>query len=150
MSNKRNRNKEKKKLKAYYDDIRKKREAIAEKNAPFLDRVRAIMDAPRVARVDFWCDKCKKDCTGAGYRQVCTIRDRVPTAWYIGFCPKNHKIIRRITDKGSDSYYYQSLFLQRQRAELADDLLTPDDPRFKILYPKQYAELYGKQQGTKN
>lgn len=150
MSKKGDKYREKKRLKAYYDDIRKKREAIAEKNAPFLDRVKAIMDAPRVARLDFWCTVCKKDCTGPGYRQVATIRERVPTAWYVAFCPQGHRMIRRITDKSDDPYYYQSMFLQRQRMDMAMDLLTPDDPRFRILYPKQWEELYGKKQRAKN
>jgi len=140
----REKQKEQERLAAYYDDIRKKREEIAEKNAPFLDRVKAIMDAPRFATVDFWCDKCQKDCTGRGYRQVCTLRERTPTAWYLGFCSKGHRMIRRITDKSSDPYYNQSIFLMRQRNEMALDLLTPDDPRFKILYPKQWKELMGK------
>ncbi len=138
---------QKKRLEAYYEDIRRKRAEIQRKNQPFLDRVRAIMDAPRYARVDFWCDICKRDCSGVGYKQICTIRERVPTAWYVGFCQKGHRLIRRITDKGSDPYYSQSLFLMRQRSEMEIDLLTPDDPRFKIFYPKQWAEM-NKKHGT--
>jgi hypothetical protein len=53
-------------------------------------------------------------------------------------------MIRRITDKVQDPYYYQSLMLNRQRYNMRDDLLTPDDPRFKLLYPKQYEELFKK------
>lgn len=137
---------EQKKLEAHYELLRERREAIAERERPFLDRLKAIMDAPRFATVDFWCTQCKKDCTGMGYRQVCTILPKYPTAWFLGFCSKGHRMIRRITDKDRDPYYFQSLFLMRQRSEMELDLLTPDDPRFKTLYPKQWEELYGKQQ----
>jgi hypothetical protein len=50
-------------------------------------------------------------------------------------------MIRRITDKSSDPYYVMSPFLQRQRYDLIDAFITPDDPRFKVLYPDKYAKL---------
>jgi hypothetical protein len=128
-------------LRERYDERRRWREAEEAVQRPFKDRVKAIFDAPRFTVMDFWCNTCKKDCTGTGYRQVGTLRDRLPTAWFIGYCPRGHKMIRRITDKSSDPYYDSSFIIMRQRYELADALLTPDDPRFKLLYPKQYAEL---------
>ena len=132
---------EKQKLKERFDHQQKLRQEMEERERPFKDRVRAIMEAPRFTQTDFWCDKCKKDCSGLGYRQVNTFRERLPTAWFTGFCPIGHRLIRRITDKDSDPYYDRSLIVQRSRYEMADDLMTPDDPRFKVLYPKQYDEL---------
>jgi hypothetical protein len=128
-------------LKDRYEVSVKERADKAEKERPLRERMDSIFSAPRFITTDFWCVVCKRDCTGTGYRQVCTVRATAPTAWFMGFCPKGHKMIRRITDKDKDPYYEQSMVVARQRYELADALLTPDDPRFKVLYPKQYEEL---------
>lgn len=133
-----------------YDKRRKERAEKEARERPFKDRVDAIFSAPKFTKMDFWCKTCKKDCTGTGYRQVSIIRSRFPTAWFVGFCPMGHKVMRRITDKGTDPYYNLSFMIKRMRYERRDDLLTPDDPRFKVLYPKQWEELYGAKKGTKN
>lgn len=135
---------EQRKLRERYDLLRQLRAEREEKERPFNDRVKAIMDAPRFTIMDFWCNRCKKDCTGTGYRQTCILRPRLPTAWFVGFCPVGHKVIRRITDKETDPYYDSSFMIMRMRHEMRDDLLTPDDPRFKELYPKKWEELMGK------
>lgn len=132
-----------KRLIARYDQRRKERAEKDEKERPFKDRVKAIFDAPRFAITDFYCSVCKHDVSGTAFRQVCTIRQDRPTAWFVSFCPKGHRLVRRITDKDTDPYYDISPLVRRQRYELRDDLLTPDDPRFKILYPKQWEKLYG-------
>jgi len=132
------------KLKNRYDKAREARLVSEDKDKPFKDRVEAIFTAPRWCNTDFWCDECKKDCSGTGFRQVCTVREKLPTAWFVGYCPKGHKMVRRITDKGTDPYYEKSLMIQRQRYEMRDALLTPDDSRFRVLYPKQYKELMAK------
>lgn len=129
------------KLKDRYDASQKARAEKEERERPLKERILDIFSAPRSINTDFFCIKCKRDCSGTGYRQVCTIRDYAPTAWFIGFCPKGHKMIRRITDKNTDPYYELSPIIQRQRHELADALLDPSDPRFKVLYPKQWEEL---------
>lgn len=133
-----------KKLKNRYDRLREQRQAREEAERPLKDRMDLIFSAPLRVNTDFWCNKCKRDCSGSGYRRVCTVRETAPTAWFVAYCPKGHQMIRRITDKTTDPYYEQSIMIQRQRFELADAILTPDDPRFKVLYPKQYKELMGK------
>ena len=129
-------------LKERYDIARAKRWARQDRERPYMERISAIYEAPRFVVTDFFCPVCKKDCVGTGYRQVATIRERAPTAWYIGFCPNNHKMIRRITDKETDPYYDLSPLIARQRWEMRDMLLTPDDPRFKELYPDAYKKLF--------
>lgn len=137
------RNRTIKKLKDRYDRINTEKLAKEEKERPFKERIQAIFSAPRFIVTDFFCPVCKRDCTGTGYRQVQTFREWAPTAWYLGICPNGHRMIRRITDKETDPYYDLSPIITRQRYELRDALLTPDDPRFKILYPKQWEKLYG-------
>lgn len=131
-----------KKLEERYDKIRADKWAEQERERPFKERVRAIIDAPRFVVTDFFCHVCKKDCVGTGYRQVCTIREKAPTAWYMGICPNNHRMIRRITDKDTDPYYDRSPLVARQRYELRDAVLQPNDPRFKELYPEAYKKLF--------
>jgi len=142
---------EEKKLRARFEDTRKKRIAKYEEERPLIERLGTIFNADRYATTDFFCNTCKRDCTGTGYRQVLTLRKWLPTAWYVGTCPNGHKMIRRITDKNTDPYYYQSYMVQRQRNEMEDSFLTPDNPRFKLLYPDKYDELMKKDgQRTKN
>ena len=137
------RNRTIKRLKERYDRVRAEKEAKVEKERPFRERVASIFEAPRFVVTDFFCPVCKKDCVGTGYRQVCTIRPWAPTAWFMGICPKGHRMIRRITDKNTDPYYDLSPMVARQRWELRDAFLTPDDPRFKELYPEQWEKLMG-------
>ena len=128
-----------------YDEARAKRLKKEEEERPIKEQIDAIIEAPRFSTIDFWCNKCKKDCSGTAYRQIRTLPHRLPIAWYMGFCPKGHKLIRRITDKLCDPYYFQSIMIKRQRMEYADLLLTPDNPKFKEIYPEQYKELMKKQ-----
>jgi len=130
-----------KKLQKRYEMLTKKRADRMERERPLRERAEVIFSAPRVIITDFWCQKCKRDCSGVGFRRVCTSRKLLPTAWLEGICPKGHIIMRYITDKEEDPYYNLSLMVQEQRYKMADDLLTPNDPRFKEVYPKQWAEL---------
>ncbi len=112
---------------------------------PFVDRLNEIKEAPRTTKSDFFCMTCKKDFSGIAFKQVSAIRPMLPTAWFVGKCPKGHRTLRRITDKNSDPYYDMSLMVARQRADMADAFLDPSDPRFKILYPRQWEALNGKE-----
>lgn len=126
-----------------YEQRRQEREWRKEKERPFKERVEAIFSAPKFVVTDFYCKQCRKDVAGTGFRQVCTIRPQYPTAWFVSICPSGHRIVRRITDKDTDPYYDLSPLIARQRYEMRDDLLTPEDPRFKILYPAQWEKLFG-------
>lgn len=130
-----------KKLENRYDQRQKERREKEEAERPLKERLLDIFSADRDPVTDFYCKPCKQDCQGTGYRQVCTVRRFAPTAWFLGICPKGHRMIRRITDKDSDPYYHLSPFVARQRLEMADDFLTPDDPRFRVLYPDKWEEL---------
>jgi hypothetical protein len=139
-----------KRLIARYDKRRKERELKDKLERPFKERLQDIFSANKFVVTDFYCPVCKQDVSGTGFRQVCTIRQNYPTAWYVSFCPSHHKIIRRITDKDTDPYYELSPLVKRQRYELRDDLLDPTDPRFKVLYPEQFAKLFPNGEKTTN
>lgn len=133
-----------------YDERRKEREERHKLLEPFVDRVNEIRQAPRVTKSDFFCTVCKKDFSGIAFKQVSSIRPMLPTAWFIGTCPKGHRALRRITDRLTDPYYDMSLMVARQRAEMAEAFMDPSDPRFKELYPEAYARLFPNGQGQKS
>jgi len=128
-------------LKDRYDQRRKDREDRRIILEPFVDRLNEIRQAPRATKTDFFCTSCRKDVTGLSFKQVSAVRPMLPAAWYAAKCPKGHRMIRRITDKSTDPYYDFSQMVARSRHDMRDDFLDPSDPRFQILYPRQYAEL---------
>lgn len=106
-----------------------------------MERDRAISDAKdMVPNLEFWCRTCKRDFVGFGFKQVrvMPLKDRTRIAFYYGHCPQLHRCIRRITDKLADPYYRESFIVLRQAIDFADDLMTPNDPRFALRYPKEY------------
>ncbi len=110
--------------------------------------MREITDAfPRVPRMDFWCEACagfdrtKGDVVAMAYKDVKTPTGYLPFARYVGHCEKGHMVLRFITDKHRDPYYHQSEKMRRERAMAADDLLQPNDPRFRVVYPNQWAKM---------
>lgn len=122
------------------EDRREARERIAMREAGYKDHVKVIKEAYEETHMDFWCEKCKKDFSTTGRKQV-RYASRWPVAYYVGLCPKGHSTMRYITDKGHDAYYGRSEMMRRQRVELADAMLTPDNPRFALVYPQKYREL---------
>ena len=81
--------------------------------------------------ISFFCKKCKLD------------QDRNPLRInehaYAAKCQKcRGQLLRYINDKHLDPYYRESLKLQRQRSEMANDLVQYGDPRFKNLYRDQW------------
>jgi hypothetical protein len=124
-----------------YDRRRREREERRKLLEPFVDRVNEIRSAPNVTKSDLYCTVCNRDFSGIASKQVSSVRTMLPTAWYVGKCPKGHKAIRYITDKLDDPYYNLSLLVARQRYDMRDDFLDPSDPRFKVLYPEAYKRL---------
>ena len=107
----------------------------------YADRLRTIVDAPRRTPMEFWCRVCESDFTCVDALKMTTTMRGVPSAYYDGRCPKNHRAIRHLTDKHLDPYYYQSAMLAEQRYRMRDDTIAPSDPRFRIVYPKQWAAI---------
>lgn len=108
-----------------------------------MDRERAIKEASDVVpNLEFWCDSCRKDFIGYGYKQerkmpYPTARAETIGFWY-GYCPQLHRAIRRITDKNGDPYYRKSQLVLRQAQDFGDDIMSVRDPRFALRYPKEY------------
>lgn len=98
------------------------------------DRTREITDAKQILRMSFWCEVCEADFNAKAYKIIRMHRGKLPIAWWVGFCPARHKCIRRVTDKVNDKYYLHSYIVKRDRARFSDDLLTPENHRFWLLY----------------
>lgn len=124
-----------------------RRKAI-EASQPYRDRTREINDAPgRLPRMEFWCEACgvvddrKGDVVAVAYKDVKHPKNQLPIARYVGYCPKGHMVMRFITDKNRDPYYHLSVKMQYERRRSADDMLQPNDPRFRIVYPRQWEKM---------
>lgn len=105
------------------------------------DTVRIIREAFARTRMSFWCDTCAQDFEAVAYKEVREPVGAMPYAWYVGYCPKKHEAIRRITEKQGDPYYRKSQVVRAQRLEMADAMLTPDNPRFRMVYPEQWRKI---------
>lgn len=62
-------------------------------------------------------------------------------AFYEAQCPEGHTSVRYITDKLTDPYFINSPFVRAQQVEFEDAMLSPDNPRFKVLYPEAYDKI---------
>lgn len=96
--------------------------------------VAQITDAPPHTRYPFWCSTCEADFFGIAHKVIRKRPGILPIGWYVAYCPQHHKCLRRITDRNNDPYFVKSLSVKRDRARYRDDLLTPDDNRFWLLY----------------
>lgn len=110
-------------------------------------RQNEIKNAPHLANHSFFCDACERDFDGVGVKVVRIPKGSVWFAYYVGICPCGAHAIRRITDKLSDPYYLKSEKIRREQGMFHDDMLEPAHPRFRQLYPKQYARLFLKEKG---
>lgn len=87
--------------------------------------------------VSFFCKKCDLDQDLPGY-----VRSNSYGEWFESKCRRcSKKMLRYITEKHKDPYFYDSLKLKRQRIEAGDDLLQPGQPRFKTLYKDEYDRI---------
>ncbi len=104
------------------------------------DRREAVEYAPPVVETDVWCQRCQRDVTTTCCKEV-RLSAKPFIAFYRGVCPAGHWCIRRITDIETDPYFYQSAYVKKLRVERGDDLIQPDHPYFKYVFPLQWAEL---------
>lgn len=100
-------------------------------------RKKEIDEAPNMQQMDFWCKDCKKDFIATGYKSV----DKDMCAAFLASCPNGHGAVRYITDVHKDPYFHLSNKVKHEREKYADYFVTPDNPRFKVLYPQAWAAL---------
>ena len=129
-------------LRAIVEKNREERERHEKFKKWLYERQNEIKQAPDITpHVAFWCDECARDCSGPGYKEIRVRSGDIWFAFYRGFCPVGHRVLRRITDKLADPYFFRSQNVRRDQANHADDFLTPDNPRFREVYPQEWADL---------
>jgi len=132
-----------KKLIQRIEENRDLRERAKRREEDYNLRVKTIREAAEVFNnMEFFCDICRKDFTSVGFKREGWV-SQTPTAWYVGKCLCGRSSIRRITDKHKDIYYHKSPNIKFQRVRGRNDMLTPADDLFKIIYPKEYARING-------
>ena len=119
-----------KKVKTDLDQEREKEKREKER----LERERVNDEAPLYKRQDAFCEVCDRD-----YSVMLKKHGTSLLAYYVAFCPYGHPVRREITLR--DRYYDQSKKVRAEREMYSDLLLTPNDPRFRLVYPEQWKEL---------
>lgn len=122
------------------EENRDLRARIRRREEEYNSRVKMVRESGERMTIDFWCDRCKKDFTGMGYKREGWVHD-YPTAWYVTKCVCGKSCMRRITDKSKDMYYYKSFKIRFQRVRDYNDMLTPADDLFKIIYPHEFRKI---------
>ena len=118
-----------------------KNKALDRLRAKLTERAQDIKDAPESQMMDFYCGTCSKDFGAMGFKQIRLPKKSLWFAWYEAQCPEGHTALRYITDKLTDPYFHLSPFVKAQQAEFEDAMLSPDHPRFKVLYPEAYDKI---------
>ena len=87
--------------------------------------------------VSFWCDKCHEDFDTPSRVKKTYYED----GYFISHCPKNHEVVRYITGKEDDPYFFKSEKMKRQRYEFRKDIIQPGQDGFETLYKKEYDKI---------
>jgi len=94
-----------------------------------------------MGKISFWCDVCKIDQENTYMKNWCDYPSG-RREWNESRCIKcKKKILRYITQRHLDPYWGRSAKAKREVIKYEKDLIQPDDPRFKKLYPRQYERL---------
>lgn len=127
------------------EDNRELRSRIKRNEQNYNDHMSVITSSADILVLDFWCKSCSKDVSATGHKRVGTA-GVWPTAWYVAKCLCGGSLLRRLTDKSKDEYFRLSENIKYQRVRNYNDMLTPADDLFKVIYPKEYARITSKQQ----
>jgi len=86
--------------------------------------------------IDFYCDR------HGDFEAEYFVRENQWGKWFIAKCPKcKTECVRYGTDKHLDPYFRKSKKMRIERDKYRDDLVQPSEPRFKSLYPEQWAKM---------
>lgn len=103
------------------------------------EREELIRDNRQVEKVSFWCEKCKEDFEGIAQKQeeMDWANENQQIAFYKTKCFKNHWVMRFITDKHSDPYWFRSRFVRKDRENHTADLLQPFEEGYQLLFGRK-------------
>lgn len=128
----------------FVSDIQEQKKLERERAKPSPNK-RMVEDAKDyVESYPFWCENCG-DVELGGHK----VWHRLYGDWiatYRAYCDCGEELIRYITHRDSDPYYYLSDKINSDRNEFAAEMLQADDYGFKTLYGEPYAEYVARQQ----
>jgi hypothetical protein len=103
------------------------------------EREDLIKDAPIIVLTDFYCQKCKKDFKGTAPKIVETdwSNPSQRVAYYKSKCFKGHWVVRWLTDKFKDPYFFRSKWIANDRAKHSNDILQSFQSGYNLLYGKK-------------
>ena len=95
----------------------------------------------KIKTISFWCDRCGIDEENTYHEKVAHYPSGV-VKWNESRCVLcGDKIIRYITERHLDPYFFRSKKVKMERMKHEKDLIQPSDPRFKKLYPAEYERI---------
>jgi len=122
-------------------EANKQNKIITEKEL-LRERRKTIDEEPYKKPFVFWCNDCKLDFGAVAFKYEWTY-NRVPYARYESKCKDcNKRVIRYITDKQWDPWFWRSKNNEIQRKKYAKDMLQPGDPGFTTLYGDPYKKVH--------
>lgn len=87
--------------------------------------------------VNFFCRFCRRDLELPAQKESNRYGE-----WFSAQCPDcGEKLIRYLTEIKNDPYYKLSPRVQKDRWLHRKDIVQPDDPEFKLFYPKQWQKM---------
>lgn len=122
------------------EENRDYRARVKRRESDLLEREKTVREAAKSMRLEAWCLACQRDVTVRVTKRVGYAGDKI-VAWYNGRCSCGTALRRRITDKSGDVFFRRSHAIKFQRVRSHNDMLTPADDLFKIIYPKEYARI---------
>lgn len=142
------------------DKLTKRVESVFDQRRADDDRIKRqqeslkqVREASEWTKMDFWCNKHKRDVTGMAYKKIFksfgefkayyeSVNTQFPKEMLA--CCKGLR--RRITDKQFDPYYTESAMIQKQarQAKANGDLLQPGQEGFNAKYGDPNKKLYEK------
>lgn len=87
--------------------------------------------------IDFYCEK-HGDMTLEGVKRI---NDKIPYKIFEAMCPTCRKWLKREVGNPQDPYYRNSTKVRRQIREQIKDLVQPNDPKFQVLYKKEWDKI---------
>src|SRR3990167_6353087 len=92
------------------------------------DKIYAPLNEEEAKQWTFYCSYCRKDFIAIGYK-IAGLEVFYKTVHNCG-----RECIRRWTERVNDEYYNLSEDIKRERSVFEDDMLSPYQNRFRVLY----------------
>lgn len=87
-------------------------------------------------KTSFWCTHC-----GVDFDKEAIKSTRAGCEYFFSFCPKNHKVVRYITERKIDPYYRVSKKAKQEMIAYKRDLIQPGQDGFQTYYKDSWDKI---------